>query len=117
VTNNGLILEQFSPYVRPFNATTLPAQIPDEVLEMIPQQTLSLLRTDEPRVVIYAFGQSLKPAPNSIVTRPGVFFGLCTNYVVTGEFATRTVVRFDGAPRPGQLKPVVEDHRVLTPEN
>jgi hypothetical protein len=46
-----------------------------------------------------------------------VFFGLCTNYVVTGEFATRTVVRFDGAPRPGQLKPVVEDHRVLTPEN
>jgi len=117
VTNNGLILEQFSPYVRPFNATTTPAQIPDEVLEMIPQQTLSLLRTDEPRVVIYAFGQSLKPAPNSIVTRPGVFFGLCTNYVVTGEFATRTVVRFDGAPRPGQLKPVVEDHRVLTPEN
>lgn len=117
VTNNGVLQDQFSPFVRPFNHTTLPAQVPDEVLEMIPQQTLSLLRTDEPRVVIYAFGQSLKPAPNSIVTRPGVFYGLCTNYVVTGEFATRTVVRFDGAPRPGQLKPVVEDHRVLTPED
>jgi len=114
---NGVVFDQFSPYIRPFNATTDPAQIPDEVLEMIPQQTLSLLRTDEPRVVIYAYGQSLKPAPNSIVTRPGVFYGLCTNYVVTGEFATRTVVRFDGAPRSGQLKPVVEDHRVLTPDN
>ncbi len=67
--------------------------------------------------MIYSFGQSLKPAPNSFVTRPGVFFGLCTNYVVVGEFATRTVVRFDGVPRAGQLKPVVEDHRVLTPEN
>ncbi len=118
ITNNlGQVIEQFSPFVRPFNATTQPAEISDEVLEMIPQQTLSLLRTDEPRVVIYSFGQSLKPAPNSIVTRPGVFFGLCTNYVVVGEFATRTVVRFDGAPRAGQLKPVVEDHRVLTPDN
>jgi len=118
ITNsNGRVVEQHSPFIKSFNETTQPAEVSDEVLEMIPQQILSLLRTDEPRVVIYAFGQSLKPAPNSIVTRPGVFYGLCTNYVVVGEFATRTVVRFDGAPRAGQLKSVVEDHRVLTPDN
>lgn len=113
---NGAVITEFSPFLRPFNATDQPTQLPDEVVEMVPQQILSLVRLDEPRVVIYSFGQSLKPAPNSVVTRPGVFFGLCTNYVVTGEFATRTVVRFDGAPRTGQLRPVVEDHRVLTPD-
>ncbi len=114
----------FSPFLTPFDryqipgsATFVPAAVPDEVIEQIPQQVLSLLRTDEARVVIYAYGQALKPAPNSIVTRPGPFFGLCTNYVVTSEFATRTVVRFDGAPRPGQLRAVIEDHRVLPPEN
>jgi len=116
-TNNGVVLEQFSPFLAPFNSWSLPASVNDEVMEAIPQQVLSLLRTDEPRMVIYAFGQSLKPAPNSLVTRPGVFFGLCTNYTVVGEFATRSVVRFDGAPRPGQLRPVVEDHRILTPDN
>lgn len=114
---NGVIEDQFSPYLLPFNATTVPATVSDEVVEAIPQQVLSLLRTDEPRVVIFAFGQSLKPAPNSLVTRPGVFFGLCTNYTVVGEFATRSVVRFDGVPRTGQLRPVVEDHRILTPDN
>ncbi len=114
----------FSPFVTPFDRATdrvtrkfVQATVPDEVIEQIPQLSLSLLRTDEPRVVVYAFGQALKPAPNSIVTRPGPFFGLCTNYVVTSEFATRTAVRFDGAPRSGQLHTVIEDHRVLPPEN
>jgi hypothetical protein len=113
----GRLTLRFSPFLRPFDAFTNVVQVRDEVLEMIPQQTLSLLRTEEPRVVIYAYGQALRPAPNSLVTRPGVFFGLCTNYAVAGEFATRTVVRFDGSPVPGQLRPVVEDHRILTPDN
>jgi hypothetical protein len=95
----------------------VPAVVPDEVIEQVPQQILSLVRTDEPRMVIYAFGQALKPAPNAIVTRPGPFYGLCTNYIVTSEMATRTVVRMDGAPRTGQLRAVIEDHRVLPPEN
>ncbi|KAB2674268.1 MAG: hypothetical protein DVB31_02470 [Verrucomicrobia bacterium] len=123
IGNNQYAL-QFSPFVAPFtrsaDASTrkmVVATVPDEVIEQIPQSTLSLLRADEPRVVVYAFGQALKPAPNSFVTRPGPFFGLCTNYVVTSEYATRTAVRFDGAPRSGQLHTVVEDHRVLPPEN
>src|SRR5262249_43484774 len=73
-------------------------QINDAALERIPQQIMGLLRLDQsPRFVIYAYGQSLKPAPRSILTS-GPFFGLCTNYQVTAEAATRTVVRIDGAP-------------------
>jgi hypothetical protein len=114
--NNQVVL-RYSPFLRPFDPYTNIVQVRDEVVEMLPQQTLSLLRTEEPRVVIYAYGQALRPAPNSIVTRPGIFFGLCTNYAVAGEFATRTVVRFDGSPLLGPLRPIVEDHRILTPEN
>lgn len=123
-TNEALKSIQYSPFLNTFNRSPdpltrkfVPTDVPDEVVEQIPQLTLGLLRADEPRVVVYAFGQALRPAPNSIVTRPGPFFGLCTNYVVTAEFATRTAIRFDGAPRTGQLRAVVEDHRVLPPEN
>jgi hypothetical protein len=87
----------------------------DEVIERLPQQVLSLLRADEPKVVVYSFAQTLKPAPNSIVTTPGSLFGLCTNYVVTGEYSTKSVLRFDGPPR--DLNVIVEDHRPLTPGN
>src|SRR5260221_6141459 len=47
-----------------------------------------------PRYVIFAYGQSLKPAEHSILTS-GQFLGMCTNYQITGEVATRTVVRFE----------------------
>jgi hypothetical protein len=36
----------------------------------------------------------LKPAPNSIYTGGGQFFGMVTNYQVVSETATRAVVRF-----------------------
>ena len=93
--------------------------VADEVVERIPQQILSLLKAEEPRYVIYAWAQTLKPAPGAVVTAPGPFFGLSTNYVVTGEFATKTVLRFEGAlstnaPVTQTLRSVVEDHRVLT---
>jgi hypothetical protein len=93
--------------------------VSDEVVERIPQQILSLLKAEEPRYVIYAWAQTLKPAPGAVVTAPGPFFGLSTNYVVTGEFATKTVLRFEGAlstnaPVTQTLRSVVEDHRVLT---
>jgi len=93
--------------------------VPDEVVERIPQQILSLLKAEEPRYVVYSWAQTLKPAPGAVVTAPGRFFGLSTNYVVTGEFATKTVLRFEGAlstnvPVTQTLRSVVEDHRVLT---
>ena len=90
-------------------------QMTDEVVERLPQQILSLLRADEPRVVVYSYGQSLKPALNSLITKPGLYYGLCTNYQITGEYVTKTTLRFDGSP--GNLRTVVEDHRVLYPSN
>lgn len=83
----------------------------DEVLERLPQQAMSLLRADEPRYVVYAYGQTLKPAQNAINLRPGPLYGISTNYTITGEFVTKTVFRIDGDPR--VLRPVVEDQRVI----
>jgi hypothetical protein len=72
----------------------------DAVYERIPQQILGLLKgADEPRFVIYSFGQALKPADRSQVTAAGQYFGLCTNYQVVAEVATRSVVRIEGLPQ------------------
>jgi hypothetical protein len=98
----------------------------DAVVERIPQQILGLLKgADEPRFVVYAVGQTLKPADQSLVTS-GPFIGLCTNYQVTAEVATRTVFRLEGIPPyPLPLSPqkpftnlnvVVEKYNVLPPE-
>ena len=90
--------------------------ISDELYERIPQQVLSLLKDDEPYVVIYAFGQSLKPASDSIVTAPGAYRGLCTNYQVTAEVATKTAVRIEEIRqpnRPNTYKAVVEGYSIL----
>jgi hypothetical protein len=78
--------------------------INDEVYEWLPQQTLSLLRvtgtSQSPmRYVIYSYGQTLKPAPNGVVTGgPNLAnnispFGMVTNYQVVAESATRAVVQ------------------------
>lgn len=72
----------------------------DVAYEWLPQQTMSLLQLGEPRFVIYAYGQSLQPAPESVVTSGGAFFGLCTNYAPTAEVALRAVVRVEGSPNP-----------------
>jgi hypothetical protein len=71
--------------------------INDEMYEWLPQQTMSLLRAaDSPRYVIYCYGQTLKPAQNSILTSGGSgVFGMSTNYQVVSETATRAIVRFD----------------------
>jgi hypothetical protein len=77
-------------------------------------------------VVVYAFGQSLKPADRSIVTTPS-FYNLCTNYQITGEFASKTVLRLEemppvqvsrrGTEPPAQrLRAVVESYSVLPME-
>ena len=112
------------------NAKSLGAGgVSDEVLERIPQQIMSLLTLNQtPRFVIYSFGQTLHPADHSLVIG-GTFNGLCTNYQVTAETATRAVVRVDGSPDPqyvngkvdsqGRSYPphvVVEEFNVLPPD-
>jgi hypothetical protein len=91
--------------------------INDQLYERIPQQILSLLKDDEPYVVIYAFGQTLKPANDSIVTAPGIYRGLCTNYQVTAEVATKTAVRIEETRRANNqsnlYKAVVENYSIL----
>ncbi|HJO08938.1 MAG TPA: hypothetical protein QGH16_03755 [Verrucomicrobiota bacterium] len=92
--------------------------IHENVLEWIPQQILSLLKEDEPRVTVYGFGQALKPAENSIVTRPGRYYGMCTNYAIVGEVFTKTTYKleeqWEGTNQ--VFRAVVEDYQVLAEE-
>jgi hypothetical protein len=86
----------------------------DEAYERIPRQILSLLRVGQPRFAVYSFGQSLKPAENSLALANPAIFNVCTNYQITGETAYRTVFRVEGNPaRPSM---VIESHVPLTPE-
>ncbi len=82
--------------------------IDDAGYERIPQQILGLLRIGQPRVVIYAYGQALKPEHIDPATRK------VDNYQITAEFATRTVLRIEGTA----LKPrvVVEAFNILPPD-
>jgi len=106
-------------------ATLVNSALNDAAYERLPQQLLGLLKCDHtPRFVIYAFGQTLKPAPHAIVQN-GALAGLCTNYQVMAEAATRTVIRFEGVQRslPGilppaitTLHPVIESFNVLPPD-
>jgi hypothetical protein len=82
--------------VNPADSSRLSYDISDELYEWLPQQTLGLLRVgNTPRYVVYCYGQTLRPAPNSLVLASGQFFGLCTNYQVTAESAARAVIRVD----------------------
>jgi hypothetical protein len=88
-------LTEQSPFLNLSTFNQITNGISDEMYEWLPQQTLSLLRVGgSPRYVIYCYGQALKPAPNSIYTGGGQFFGMVTNYQVVSEIATRAVVRF-----------------------
>ena len=91
----------------------------DAVVERLPQQILGLLHGSEqpPRFVIYSYGQALKPAPHSLYmgsVNGGRYIGMCTNYQITAEVATRAVVRIDGAP--GRPRTVIESFNVLPPD-
>jgi hypothetical protein len=100
----------------PYLATTNGSVLNDAVVERIPQQILGLLHGPEqpPRFVIYSYGQALKPAPKSLYTVSGPFFGLCTNYQITAEVATRAVVRIEGAP--SKPRTVIESFNILPPD-
>lgn len=87
--------------------------INDAAYERLPEQILSLLKSDEPKLVVYAYGQSLKPAANSIITG-GNYFNLCTNYQITGEVATKTVMHLEGTAANPRV--VIDNYVVLPPE-
>jgi hypothetical protein len=97
----------------------------DAAYERLPQQIAGLLKADQvPRFVIYSYGQTLKPEGTRAFVRSGLFSGLCTNYQIMAEYATRTVVRFEGvqpylggvAPPITSLHPVIESITVLPPD-
>lgn len=102
-----------SPYIKDagYSPKTGTTMVTDADLEHIPEQVLSLLKVGEPRFVVYAWGQSLKPARNGVVRQgqelalagPSIATaddgaikkGLCINYQITGELAIRAVVRVE----------------------
>ena len=104
-----------SPFLNTNNTPSLANNnLNDAAYERLPQQTLGLLKCDDtPRFVVYAFGQTLKPADPSIVPG-GPFAGLCTNYQIMAEAATRAVIRVEGAPT--KPRAVVESFNLLPPD-
>jgi hypothetical protein len=85
----------------------------DPVMEWLPQQMMSLVRLGEPRFVVYSYGQGLKPAPNGTLLS-GPYVGMVTNYQITAEVVTRSVVRIEGAPN--NPRAVIESYNVLPPD-
>ena len=88
--------------------------VSDAAYERIPQQVASLLQLGNPRFVIYSYGQSLKPADQSIITAAPDprLINLCTNYQITAEVVTRTVMRVEGTPN--NPKVVIENCQILS---
>ncbi|MGD1083799.1 MAG: hypothetical protein ABSA47_03500 [Verrucomicrobiota bacterium] len=89
---------------------------PDEVVEAIPQQVMGLLKLGQPQFVVYAFGQALKPK-ELYFGGTSATFNLCTNYQITGEYATRTVFHLVGPPNAANAKIEVDSFNVLPPGN
>jgi hypothetical protein len=114
----GLTVE--SPFLQPPYVPNPPpmAQTPlrDQHFEAIPEKILSLVHRGEPRFVVYAFGQSLKPAPQSILTSN--IRGLVTNYEVTGEMASRAVMRVELDQSNNRVSPriIVESFNIMPPD-
>lgn len=108
-----------SPYLTPATGTTFaPQSSPrDSDYEALPEKMISLLKPGEPRFVVYVFGQSLKPAPQSVIPG-GNLRGLCVNYEVTGEMAAKAVMRVDSTLQPGppRLQAVIESFNLLPPD-
>jgi len=94
----------------PYLPTNGPAatQLTDEMVERIPQQTLSLLKVGEPQFAIYAWGQALRPkGPPYLGIGPNA--NIYTNYEITGEFLTRTVCHL---VHTNGLKMVIDNYNV-----
>ncbi|MCD8533638.1 MAG: hypothetical protein LR011_02145 [Verrucomicrobia bacterium] len=88
--------------------------ITDETMEAIPRQMLSLVKDDDPRIVVYAYGQALRPADRSVVGTADQFNGLVTNYVPTSEYVTKTLIEFYTDSN-GVLRHRTESFSVVSP--
>lgn len=121
-------LSDGSPFLNRATVNARNRSLTDAAYEWLPQQTMSLLQLeDAPRFSVYAYGQALQPAPDSILVG-GSFAGLCTNYAITAEVALRAVVRVEGSSDPTQTntflpfsrryppRVVVESYNYLPPE-
>lgn len=97
-----------SPYLSDYSGATTNT---DDMLEAIPREMLSLVRLGQPRFVIWAFGQSLKPALGSRYVVAGRNFNICTNYQITGESLTRTVCHIEEDPKNPRI--VVDSFNVV----
>ncbi|MCS7090412.1 MAG: hypothetical protein RMN51_08920 [Verrucomicrobiota bacterium] len=107
-------LTELSPFL---NRSAIQVQygLTDPAVERLPEQVLGLLKheSDRLRFVIYAYGQALRPAPNSLI-RSGPFLGMFENYEITAESALRAVVRVEhGLDQPRIL---VERYNWLGPD-
>ncbi|HUA66479.1 MAG TPA: hypothetical protein VME24_11565, partial [Alphaproteobacteria bacterium] len=112
-------LSDGSPFLETGDAYQLNDAISDEMYEWLPQQMMGLMTVsgtpqNPPRYVVYCYGQTLKPAVNGIVTS-GPFVGLCTNYQVVAESASRVVIRVDNTPTPAN--PTATPHVVVEQSN
>ncbi|HEV2455021.1 MAG TPA: hypothetical protein VGY98_12220, partial [Verrucomicrobiae bacterium] len=95
-------LSDASPYLASGDQNQLQYGVSDEMYEWLPQQIMGLVTAsgaaqNPPRYVVYCYGQTLKPAPNGLVSS-GQFFGMCTNYQVTAESAARVVIEVQNPP-------------------
>lgn len=109
-------LTDASPFLNQGSSWQRELGLTDAAYERLPQQVMSLLTVGGPRYVIYSFGQTLRPANNSIVAG-GPLDLLCTNYQITAEVATRAVVRVDDVDDPTKKpRAVVESYNVLPPD-
>jgi len=70
-------LTEQSPFLNQSTALQRQQGLSDAAYERLPQQVLSLLTLGTPRFVVYGYGQTLRPANNSLITA-GPFLGLCT---------------------------------------
>ena len=117
-------LSDASPFLNWNNAAQQENAISDEMYEWLPQQMMSLVTASgtpqsPPRYVVYCYGQTLKPAPDGLVTT-GDFFGLCTNYQVEAESAARAIIRVENAPTSANPNAtphiIVEQYNPLPPD-
>jgi hypothetical protein len=112
-------LTEQSPFFNWNNTSQQDYGISDEVYEWLPQQALGLLRaSSSPRYVVYCYGQSLRPAKDSVVTSSGAgLFGIVTNYQIMAESAARAVIRLDAkvVNNVTNYSATVESYNVLPP--
>ncbi len=86
--------------------------IPDEAYERIPQQILSLLKADDPWVVVYTYGQSLAPSGPPVLAPGQPYDRMYTNYHVTAEVLTKHFMRITNAsPNPNVIAPMAVRQR------